>query len=161
MDRTYLRMLRLAISTAFGHTLWRKPWRLWHVLHRLRPVLRTAFGLKIHFIVKFSRKSLSEWFSCRTFAPRWRQEGGRGKEASRIQQVPQEVAKAEDGKRVTRVQTSCKCTLSAKQSEKCHIAHSAHIKNTAKQADKCRFLAFWACFVCFAVSCKDNSVKVP
>ena len=28
-----------------------------------------AFGLKMRFIVKFSHKSLSEWFSCRTFAP--------------------------------------------------------------------------------------------
>ena len=42
----------------------------------------------------------------------------------------------------TCVQTSCKCTLSAKQSEKCNIAHSVHIKNTAYCAEKCRFLAF-------------------
>ena len=37
-----------------------------------------AFGLKMRFIVKFSRKNLSEWFSYRTFAPqearRWQRQ---------------------------------------------------------------------------------------
>lgn len=42
----------------------------------------------------------------------------------------------------TRARTSCKCTLSAKQACKCRIAHSAHIKNTAKQAEICRFRTF-------------------
>ena len=125
------------------------------------PCNKHTFGLKIHFIVKFSRKSLSEWFSCRTFAPRWRQEGWRGKEARRSQQVPQEVAKAEDSKRVYMCADMPWASNEAKQACKCHIAHSAHIKNTAKQAEKCRFRTFWAHFVCFAVSCKTKNVNIP
>ena len=61
----------------------------WYVF--LRPYMKQAsyangvsFGLKMRFIVKFSHKSLSEWFSCRTFAPQAarRQQGGENPQAA-------------------------------------------------------------------------------
>ena len=99
--------------------------------HRLRPVLRTAFGLKMRFIVKFSHKSLSEWFSCCTFAPQASREAERWREAARGRRRPKAAIQPKTASVCTRVRTSCKCTLSAKQSCKCRIAHSVHIKNTA------------------------------
>lgn len=45
------------------------PWTGQDLFAYASPCNKHTFGLKMRFIVKFSHKSLSEWFSCRTFAP--------------------------------------------------------------------------------------------
>ena len=107
-----------------------RPPCVWKVMRQA--TYGTAFDLKMRFIVKFSHKSLSEWFSYRTFAP---QEAIR--EAARWREAARESA-------------SWACTM------------RAYLVKASVKSREMQFSGVLSAFrVFFSASCKTKSVNVP